>query len=167
MARCLQRWFCAKYVLRLSQNYAPPLRSNKNFIPRRDANQNYWNFSNSIGLYVVTLLIYQLSGRSNLAYESYGVFPGSGSEKSVASWWNYSNPFSWKTDYTMRISMKNCIIYLGISQIDELLSTLFWLVDIHSQEFEETFSKKIHNSAHSEPIRKLIARHNDIIDTLS
>ena len=35
---------------------------------------------------------------------------------------NYSNPFSWKTDYTMRISVKSCITYLEISQVGQLLS---------------------------------------------
>ena len=167
VARCLQRWFCEKYVFRLSQNYTYPLRSNKNFIPRRDANQNYWNFSSSIRLYVVTLLIYQLPGGSSLAYGSYGVFLDSGSEKSAASGWNYSNPFSWKTGYTMRISVKNCITYSGISQIGKLLFQLLWLVDIHSQKFEEIHFLKVHNSIYSGSIRKLMTFHNCLISGLA
>ena len=121
ISRRLQRWFAQNTFFRLSQNYAYTCKWEKFHIKT-------WHKSEFLGISVILLdctlsLLpsHQISARFNIPYECYGVFPDSESEKSATSGWNYSNPFPWKTDYTMRISMKNCIAYLGINQIGKLI----------------------------------------------
>ena len=63
----------------------------------------------------------------------------------------------------MRISVESYMACMKISQIDGPLFALLRLVDIRSQKIEENFSKKIHNSVHSKPIRKLMTFHGDLI----
>ena len=67
----------------------------------------------------------------------------------------------------MRISVESYMACMKISQIGQPLFALLRLIDIRSQKIEENFSKKIHNSVHSKPIRKLMAFHDGLKHVLT